>query len=125
PFIVGGFALLVPSMVAQGYILEATLPWWTMLLARLVQGTALALVFAPSLALAGDLAKKGRSGSTLSVLTMGFGLGIAVGPLASGFLARYGISVPFFAGAGLAAVALALVYSEVEDTVSGTEAQET
>jgi len=48
-----------------------------------------AMVFAPALALAGDLARKGQSGTQLSVLTMAFGLGTALGPLASGYLIRY------------------------------------
>jgi MFS family permease len=75
-------------------------------------------VFAPSLALAGDLAGAGESGTTLSVLTMAFGLGVAVGPLASGILFNLGgFETPFFAGAALAVVALALVYSQVEDTL--------
>jgi len=51
-------------------------------------------VFAPSLALAGDLAREGESGTTLSVLTMGFGFGVAVGPLASGWLVGFGFVVP-------------------------------
>ena len=114
PFIVAGFAILVPAVFAQGVV---TTPL-AMLVARFVQGVAVALVFAPSLALAGDLAGAGESGTTLSVLTMAFGLGVAVGPLASGILFNLGgFETPFFAGAALAVVALALVYSQVEDTL--------
>ncbi|MFB6304768.1 MAG: MFS transporter [Haloferacaceae archaeon] len=115
-FIVGGFALLVPALVAQAYV---TTPL-TMVLARLVQGVAVAMVFAPSLALAGDLAKGGASGSKLSVLTMAFGLGVAVGPTAAGYLVRFGFPVPFLASAGLAVVAFALVYTQVEDTIDAS-----
>ncbi|MFC3478531.1 MFS transporter [Halobacterium litoreum] len=113
PFIVAGFVLLVPSTLAQGY---APTPL-TMTLARFVQGVAVAAVFAPSLAVAGDLAREGESGSTLSVLTMGFGLGTAIGPLASGFLVRYGFAVPFAVGSALAALALVVVYTQVRETV--------
>jgi MFS family permease len=114
PFIVAGFAILVPAVFAQGVV---TTPL-AMLVARFVQGVAVAFVFAPSLALAGDLAGAGESGTTLSVLTMAFGLGVAVGPLASGILFNLGgFETPFFAGAALAVVALALVYSQVEDTL--------
>jgi MFS family permease len=74
-------------------------------------------VFAPSLALAGDLAREGESGTTLSVLTMGFGFGVALGPLASGFLVGFGFVVPFAVGAGLAVVALVLVVTQVEETL--------
>jgi MFS family permease len=76
------------------------------------------MVFAPALALAGDLAPEGRSGSTLSVLTMAFGYGVAVGPLASGFLVAYGFIVPFALGAVLAAVGAVLVWTQVEETIT-------
>ncbi|SEW03986.1 MFS transporter [Halobacterium jilantaiense] len=117
PFIVAGFVLLIPATLAQGY---APTPA-TMVLARFVQGIAVAAVFAPSLAVAGDLARKGASGSTLSVLTMGFGLGTAIGPLASGFLVRFGFAVPFAVGSALAALALAVVYTQVRETVEDAE----
>ncbi|EMA07662.1 Predicted arabinose efflux permease, MFS family [Haloarcula vallismortis] len=114
PFIVAGFVILVPSVFAQGIV---TGPW-LMLLARFVQGIAVALVFAPSLALAGDLAGARGSGTTLSVLTMAFGLGVAIGPLASGLLYNVGsFSTPFTAGAALAFVGLVLTYTQVEETL--------
>ena len=116
PFILAGFALLIPSVFAQGYVTEPL----TMLAARFVQGVAVALVFAPALALAGDLARDRGSGTTLSVLTMAFGLGVALGPLASGLLYNLGgIAAPFTFGAALAVLALALTYSQVEDTLDG------
>ncbi|WP_435185026.1 MFS transporter [Halobellus sp. EA9] len=115
PFLLAGFVLLVPSVFAQGVV---TTPL-TMLGARLLQGVAVALVFAPSLALAGDLAGEGQSGSTLSVLTMAFGLGVAVGPLASGFLYNLGgFATPFTVGAVAALAALVLVYSQVRESLS-------
>jgi MFS family permease len=117
PFIVAGFVLLIPATLAQGY---APTPA-TMVLARFVQGVAVAAVFAPSLAVAGDLARAGASGSTLSVLTMGFGLGTAIGPLASGFLVRFGFPVPFAVGSALAALALVLVYTQVRETVENAK----
>jgi MFS family permease len=113
PFLLAGFVILVPSVLAQGIVTDPLL----MLVARFVQGVAVACVFAPALALAGDLAREGQSGTQLSVLTMAFGLGVAFGPLVSGFLVSYGFVVPFAFGAGLAAVALALVFSQVEETI--------
>ena len=113
PFLVWGLVLLAPSVLAQGLVASP----WTMLLARLAHGVAVAMVFAPSLAVAGDLAAEGESGTTLSVLTMAFGLGTAVGPLASGVLFGYGFVVPFALGAALAVVALALVATQVDETL--------
>ena len=119
-FILVGTVLLVPTTLAQGLIPDVTLApvlsdsWW-MFLARFLQGIAGAMVFAPSLALAGDLAGEGESGSTLSVLTMAFGFGVAVGPLLSGILVAWGFVVPFAFGALLAAVGIVVVLTQVEE----------
>ena len=113
PFLLAGLALLVPTTLAQGLVTTPA----GMLVARVLQGVAAAMVFSPALALAGDLADEGQSGTQLSVLTMAFGLGIAIGPLASGFLVGFGFVYPFVFGAGLALVGLALVYTEVIETV--------
>ncbi|PSP76587.1 MFS transporter [Halobacteriales archaeon QS_1_68_20] len=117
-FIVAGTVLLVPATFVQGIIYDP----WLMFAARFVQGVAGAMVFAPALALAGDLAPEGRSGSTLSVLTMAFGFGVAFGPLASGFLVSFGFVVPFAFGAVLAAVGTVLVWTQVEETVTPARA---
>ncbi|WP_436934226.1 MFS transporter [Halovenus marina] len=113
PFLLAGFVILIPSTVLQGIVTDPVV----MTAVRFGQGIAVALVFAPSLALAGDLAKKGASGSTLSILTMGFGFGVAVGPLASGILVSFGFLVPFVAGSVLAAIALVGVLTQVEETL--------
>ncbi|WP_255150732.1 MFS transporter [Halorarius halobius] len=133
PFLVAGFALLVPSLALQAYVPElATLLDGTlfgvssgpllMLLFRLLQGVSVALVFAPGLALAGDLAGRGQSGTTLSVLTTAFGFGVAVGPLISGYAIRFGFAAPFLVTAVLAALALVLTYSQVWETLDADRA---
>jgi MFS family permease len=73
------------------------------------------MVFAPSLALAGDIANEGSSGTTLSVLTMAFGFGVAAGPLLSGFLVSFGFHVPFTLAAGLALLGTGLVVTQIEE----------
>ncbi|MXR50646.1 MFS transporter [Halovenus sp. WSH3] len=110
-FIVVGMALLVPTTAAQGVIFNS----WLMFGARFMQGVAGAMVFAPALALAGDIAGNRSSGTTLSVLTMAFGFGVAAGPLMSGFLVRFGFHVPFTIAATLAAVGTVLVATQVEE----------
>ncbi|MGM0388477.1 MAG: MFS transporter [Natrinema limicola] len=116
PFIIGGMVLLIPTTLVQGFVLSSML----MFVARLFQGVAAAMVFAPSLALAGDLAGKGESGSKLSVLTMAFGYGIAAGPLSSGALVGFGFRVPFVFGSVLAVFGAILVYTQVEETLETT-----
>ncbi|MEF8937904.1 MFS transporter [Halobacteriaceae archaeon SHR40] len=110
-FIVLGMALLIPTTLVQGFIFDS----WLMFGARFAQGVAGAMVFAPALALAGDIATDTSSGTTLSVLTMAFGFGVAFGPLLSGFLVEIGFAVPFAFAALLAAAGLVLVVTQVEE----------
>ena len=123
-FIVCGTILLVPTTLVQGFIPDVTLlrgivsDPWLMFTARFLQGVAGAMVFAPALALAGDLAPKDRSGSTLSVLTMAFGFGVAVGPLLSGFLVAWGFVVPFAFAALLAAIGVVLALTQIDEVIT-------
>jgi MFS family permease len=121
PFLLAGFTLLVPATLAQGLVLElaAVVPYApaVMVAVRFLQGVAIALVFAPALSLAGDLAREGESGTRLSVLTTAFTLGVAIGPLTSGVLARFGIVWPFAFGAALGGLGLLVVYTQVYETV--------
>ena len=110
-FIVVGLALLAPTTLVQGLVLSPG----GMIAARITQGVAGSLAFAPTLALGGDLARKGASGAQLSVLTMAFGLGISFGQLSAGFLIRWGYVVPFATGAGLAVLAALLVWRQVDE----------
>ena len=111
PFLLAGLLLLIPSTLVQGFVTTPA----TMILARVVQGLAVALVFPVSLALAGDLAGEGQSGSTLSILTTGFGLGTAIGPLVSGVLEAVDYVAPFAFVAGLGVLAFLLVATQVYD----------
>jgi len=111
PFIVAGLVGLVPTTIGQGLVGAP----WEMILMRVLQGVAGAMVFAPALALAGDYTVKGQSGAQLSVLTVSFGLGIAFGQLTAGFFVQYGFPIPFGVGAGLAAGAALLVHTQVHD----------
>ncbi len=112
-FILLGTVLLVPTTLAQGFVLDP----WLMVFARFAQGVAGAMVFAPALALAGDLASPDESGSTLSVLTMAFGFGVAAGPLLSGFLVAYGFATPFIFAAALAGLGALIVVTQVEEVL--------
>ena len=110
-FIIWGLIGLFPTTLAQGLVVTP----WGMVFARLAQGIAGAAVFSPALALAGDLARRGQSGLQLSVLTMSFGIGLAVGQLMAGFLVGISYLTPFATGAVLALVATALVWTQVEE----------
>ena len=109
PFILVGLVALVPTTVLQGVVTAS----WELILLRVLQGGARALIFAPALALAGDYARKGASGAQLSVLTVAFGLGIAAGQLTAGGFVGYGFAVPFAIGGVFAAGAAVLVHTQV------------
>jgi len=113
PFLLAGLAILVPATLAQGFVTTS----WGMLATRITQGISGALVFAPGLALAGDIANARDSGSKLSVLTMAFGLGTALGPLIAGALVQFGFITPFAFGAVLAAIGFLLIYTQIEETL--------
>jgi MFS family permease len=112
-FIIAGLVFLIPTTLAQGLVTTST----QMIVARLLQGISGAMIFAPALALAGDLARQGQSGAQLSVVTVAWGFGISFGQLASGFLIRYAFVTPFLFGAVIAALGAVLVHTQVEETV--------
>lgn len=108
-FIIIGLIGLMPIVLAEGLVTEP----WQMITARALQGISAAMVFAPSLALAGDLAEKGQTGSQLSVVTMAFGLGISLGSFVSGYAIRFGYITPFLVGAILAGLGVLIVKSQI------------
>lgn len=109
PFVFAGLLFLIPTTLVQGLVVTPG----QMIGARLAQGLSGSLIFAPSLALAGDLAAEGQSGAQLSVLTLSFGLGLSLGQLLSGFLVHLGFVVPFAFGSALAGVGAVLVKTQV------------
>lgn len=107
-----GFLILIPTITIQGFIYSSTI----MVIVRLIQGVSVALVFAPSLALTGDISNKSESGTYLSIVTASFGLGIAVGPTVSGFLYSIGsLSTPFVFSGIISIIGFLLVYIYVPD----------
>ena len=91
PFIFWGLILIAGATALLGEV--DTL--WELVVLRLVQGIAAAGIAAPAFALAADLSRSGGEGRQMSVITVGFGLGIALGPLVSGLLVGYFFELPF------------------------------
>lgn len=113
PVIMVGLALLAPTTAALAW--AGSTEWLAG--ARLVQGIASAAIAAPAFALGADLSRVGGEGRQLSVLTMGFGLGIAVGPLLAGILAVWSFHAPFVIGAAMALAAVEVVRRWVPETI--------
>jgi MFS family permease len=91
---------------------------------RIVQGLASAAIAAPAFALAADLSKRGGEGRQMSIITMGFGLGIATGPLITGILAVQSFTLPFLVLALLTIIGLYIVYRYVPETINAEQKRE-
>ena len=117
PLIISGLILMAPATVLLG--LAATTLQLTGF--RVFQGVASAAIAAPAFALAADLSRSGGEGRQLSIVTTGFGLGIALGPLAAGVLATLIFELPFIIGGALTIVGAWIVYRYVPETVQRSE----
>lgn len=113
PPIISGLLLMAPTTALLG--LAATTLQLTGLTA--VQGLASAAIAAPGFALAADLSQRGGEGRQMSLMAMGFGLGIALGPLIAGFLAVYAFELPFIVGGILCLLGALIVTRFVPETI--------
>jgi len=89
---------------------------WEFILVRVIQGIASAGIAAPVFALAGDLSKSGGEGRQMSIVTMGFGFGVALGTLFGGLLATSFFALPFIVGGVASILAGAAVFLLVHET---------
>jgi len=117
PIIVAGLVLLAPATALLGYAANVT----QLTILRLLQGLGSAAVAAPAFAVAADLAQTGGEGRQMSIITMGFGLGIALGPLLAGVLAVYSFVLPFIVGGVLSLAGAWIVYKYVPETINREE----
>lgn len=113
PLIVAGMVAMIPLTVLQGY--AGTTFWLS--LDRFLLGVATALLVAPGYAMVADLALPGMLVRQMSLVTMAFGLGVATGPMLSGFLAGVaGFEAPFQIGGAASLVAAILVAIFVKES---------
>jgi len=117
PLIIAGLILMAPATVLLG--LAATTFQLTEF--RVFQGLASAAIAAPAFALAADLSRSGGEGRQLSIVTTGFGLGIALGPLIAGVLGAFVFELPFIIGGVLTLGGAWIVYRYVPETVQRGE----
>jgi MFS family permease len=111
PLIVAGLVLMAPATAALGLVTST----WQLTGIRAIQGIASAAIAAPAFALAADLSKEGGEGQQMSVISMGFGLGIAVGPLIAGSLAPIRFELPFIVGGSLTLIGAWIVSKGVPE----------
>ena len=117
---VGRRPLIIIGLIIMGIatvLLGEVGSYVQLIILRLVQGIAAAGIAAPAFAVAADLSKKGGEGRQMSIVTMGFGFGIAFGPLISGLLANFFFELPFFVIGILTASGAWVVYRYLPETV--------
>ncbi|MFN2292347.1 MAG: MFS transporter [Anaerolineae bacterium] len=106
PFIVTGLILMTLATVPIGWVTSN----WQLVALRVGQGVASAAIAAPVFALAADMTRAGGEGRHMSIVAMGFGLGIALGTLVAGVAAVVSFHLPFIIGGVLTLVAAGLVH---------------
>jgi MFS family permease len=113
PPLIAGLILMAPATALIGFA------GTTLQLAGLtaLQGLASAAIAAPGFALAGDLSRAGGEGQQMGLMAMGFGFGIAVGPLIAGAVAIYSFELPFLIGGALCLAGAWLTYRLVPETI--------
>ena len=113
PLIIAGLIVIAPATALIGYTMTSL----QLIGLRIIQGIASAGIAAPVFALAADLSKKGSEGQQLAIVTMGFGLGIALGPLIAGILIAPFFPLPFIIGGIMALAGALIVYRYVPETI--------
>jgi MFS family permease len=112
-FIIAGLILTAFSTALLGEARTTVQLIWL----RVIQGVGAAGIAAPAFALAADLAKPGGEGRQMSIITMGFGLGIALGPLIAGLLAVFDFDLPFVIVGLMLIGSAGVIYLSVPETV--------
>jgi MFS family permease len=113
PLIIAGLILMAPVTALLG---EAGTTLHLIGL-RAVQGIGSAGVVAPAMALAADLSTSGGEGRQMSITTMGFSLGISVGPLLAGILAVFSFRLPFIIVGIMLLIGVWIVHRYVPETI--------
>ncbi len=115
PLIIAGLLLMAPATIFLGIVTSMN----QLIAVRLFQGLAAAAIAAPAFAVAADLSQKGGEGRQMSLITTGFGLGLAIGPLIAGLLAVFFFELPFIAIGVLTLIGAWIVYRYMPETIIG------
>jgi MFS family permease len=113
--IIGGLILTGIATTLMGYVTST----FQLVVLRVFQGIASGAIAGPVFALAGDLSRPGGEGRQMSIVTMGFGFGVALGSLCAGILRTYFFALPFLVVGFLCAIAAWTVHRYARETVGG------
>ncbi len=88
---------------------------WELFLARILGGVLSAATLPTAMAYIGDTTSEERRGGGMGMMGAAMGLGFTIGPGVGGILGRHSLSLPFFVGAALALVTLALSWGALPE----------
>ena len=90
---------------------------WVLIAARALSGVLTAATMPSAMAYVGDSTSDEERGGGIGMLGAASGLGIILGPGVGGWLGATSLSLPFFAGAALALVALCLILALLPESL--------
>lgn len=90
---------------------------WQLFFARVLGGVLSAATLPTAMAYIGDTTSEERRGGGMGMMGAAMGLGFTIGPGIGGLLGRLSLSLPFFVGAALALVTLALSWGALPEPV--------
>lgn len=114
PVIIGGLIAMAPATIFLGYATTTGM----LAMGRFLQGMTSAAISSPAFALVGDMAQAGGEARQMSVVSTGFFVGAAIGPLIAGGLVHVWFQLPFVVGAVLCVLGAVLVYRVVPETIT-------
>jgi DHA1 family multidrug resistance protein-like MFS transporter len=91
---------------------------WMLYVSRLLGGLSAAAMIPPMMAYVADITTEEKRGKGLGMLGAAMSLGFVIGPGIGGFLAEYGVRVPFYVSAAVAGVAMLISIIVLPETLS-------
>lgn len=115
PFLVVG--LLFYCLISLFFMLAHHV--YTLIVIRLVQGVASAMIMPVAQAYVGEITPKGREGLTMGIFNMSMFIGLSIGPLMGGVIQdHFGLNTAFGSMAGMAFIAFVLSLTMLPPVVS-------
>lgn len=112
--IVGGLTAFTLSQL----IFAMGTEMWMLYVSRLLGGLSAAAMIPPMMAYVADITTEEKRGKGLGMLGAAMSLGFVIGPGIGGFLAEYGVRVPFYVSAAVAGVAMLISIIVLPETLS-------
>lgn len=112
--IISGLGLFAMSQ----FIFAIAHDMWMLYLSRLIGGVGIAFMISPIMAAVADITNNENRGKGLARLGAAMSLGFVIGPGIGGFLAEYGLRVPFYVATAVAVFSLVVSILILPETLT-------